>query len=128
MVTMTRELERGLIEAGVSEDRAREIVDGLEVRLADLATKEDLQREITALRGEMDLRFDAIDRRFDDQNASLNARFDDQNANINARLDALNARLDDQQQFMLRVFTWSGGLLTALIAALIGTLIYTLVA
>ena len=117
MVTMTRELERGLIEAGVSEDRAREIADGLEVRLADLATKEDLQREITALRSEMDLRFDGIDRRFDDQNA-----------NINARLDALNARLDDQQQFMLRVFTWSGGLLTALIAALIGTLIYTLVA
>ena len=102
MVTMTRELERGLIEAGVPEERAREIVDGLEARLAELATKEDLQHEIAALHREMDLRFDAID----------------------ARFDGMEKRFDDLKQTMWRIFAWLAALLTAMVATLLGALMY----
>ena len=43
MVTMTRELERGLIEAGVSPEQAEKIAVGLDERLSEVATKQDLR-------------------------------------------------------------------------------------
>ena len=43
MVTMTRELEPGLIEAGVSPEQAEKIAVGLDERLSEVATKQDLR-------------------------------------------------------------------------------------
>ena len=42
MALMTRELERGLVEAGVSPDQAERIAVGLDERLSEVATKQDL--------------------------------------------------------------------------------------
>ncbi len=53
MATMSRDLERGLVSAGVERDQAEQIADGLDASLADVATKEDistLRREIGQLR------------------------------------------------------------------------------
>ena len=116
MVTMTRELERGLIEAGVPEERAREIVDGLEIRLSELATKEDLERELSAFRRELDYRFEAIDHRFE----AIDHRFD----GVEARLDEMNKRLELLERTMWRIFSWLAALLTAMIATLLGALLY----
>ncbi len=43
MALMTRELERGLVEAGVSPDQAERIAVGLDERLSEVATKQDLR-------------------------------------------------------------------------------------
>ena len=43
MASMTRELERGLVEAGVSPDQAERIAVGLDERLSEVATKQDLR-------------------------------------------------------------------------------------
>ena len=40
---MTRELECGLVEAGVSPDQAERIAVGLDERLSEVATKQDLR-------------------------------------------------------------------------------------
>ena len=55
---MTRELERGLISAGVPKEQAEEIADSLEGRLSELATKQDLQN----LRDELHKRLDHLER------------------------------------------------------------------
>ncbi len=43
MAIMTRELERGLVEAGVSPKQAERIAVGLDERLSEVATKQDLR-------------------------------------------------------------------------------------
>ncbi len=56
MATMTRQLERGLIEAGVPEEHAERIADAQEARLSELATKEDLhllRRELYEIRDDL---------------------------------------------------------------------------
>ena len=58
-----------------------------------------LESKIDWLQSTMNIRFEAIDKRFDDFTANINKRFDDHTANINKRFEEftanINKRFDD---------------------------------
>jgi len=54
-----------------------------------------LESKIDWLQSTMNIRFEAIDKRFDDFTANINKRFDDHTANINKRFEAIGKRFDD---------------------------------
>lgn len=65
MVTMTRELERGLIEAGVSPEQAEQVALTLEERFAEVATKGDIadvKESIAVLRHDIERQIDKLER------------------------------------------------------------------
>ena len=135
MVTMFRELERGLIEAGVPAERATAIAEALETRFAEVATKEDLdqvatvlRRELEVLRNEMHLemrvRFEAVDERFDSLRREMEARF----TQVDQRLGDIVDRLAILEEKFLRLMAMQIGVITALVAGLIAALIYAIVA
>ena len=65
MALMTRELERGLVEAGVSPDQAERIAVGLDERLSEVATKQDLRdikQDVRELRHDIERQIDQLER------------------------------------------------------------------
>ena len=71
MVTMARELERGLIEPGVSPEQAERIAVGLDERLREVATKQDLRELQDQLRRELDQRFADVHSRIENLNRTM---------------------------------------------------------
>lgn len=62
MATMSRELERGLISAGVEREQAAAIADEFDERLSDVATKADVRQAVDDLREEVRYRFEDMQR------------------------------------------------------------------
>ena len=65
MVMMTRELERGLVEAGVPEAQAERVADAMGEQLDQLATKgdiRDVRAEMRAMKEDLLDRLDAMER------------------------------------------------------------------
>ena len=54
-----------------------------------------IESKIDWLQNTMSIRFEAMDKRFDDFTANMNKRFEEFTANINFRFDDLNKRFDD---------------------------------
>ena len=71
MVTMARELERGLIEPGVSPEQAERIAVGLDERLSEVATKQDLRELQDQLRRELNQRFADVHSRIENLNRTM---------------------------------------------------------
>ena len=71
MVTMARELERGLIEPGVSPEQAERNAVGLDERLREVATKQDLRELQDQLRRELDQRFADVHSRIENLNRTM---------------------------------------------------------
>jgi len=92
-----------------------ERLDDLSARVNDGFRRND--EEHHEIRREIKEGFDRMNARFDKQEA----RFDKQDARFEARMDRLEARMD---QFQHTLFIFSGGLIGALIAAVI-TLVAT---
>ena len=63
-----------------------------------------LESKIDWLQSTMNIRFEAIDKRFDDHTANINKRFEEFTANINKRFDDLNKRFDDSNAKSHREF------------------------
>ena len=64
MVSLAQDLERGLVEAGVSDEEAKRIALGLDERISAMATKEDLFEVRDSLRRELDLILATMEERF----------------------------------------------------------------
>ena len=63
-----------------------------------------LESKIDWLQSTMNIRFEAIDKRFDDHTANINKRFEEFTANINKLFDDLNKRFDDSNAKSHREF------------------------
>ena len=78
----------------------------------------DLRRDLSALRSDMNKRFDSVNenmnkrfdsvnenmnKRFDNVNENTNKRFDNVNENTNKRFDNVNGELADQRERMARL-------------------------
>ncbi len=71
-----------------AEAEAEVFSEIFEVNLRELATKEDLQREIGNLRKDMDAKFAGIDAKFE----SVDAKFESVDAKLTAMEERLNAK------------------------------------
>ena len=145
MVTASRDLERGLEQAGVPAEVAQQIGQAFEERFADVADKEDVRnlredtrrdianlredfghlredvvREITTFRE--DVRQDISTFRGDVRHDIANLREDVRREIDNLRQD-IDSRLHQANQITWRIFAVQSGL----IAALLGAVIYALV-
>ena len=112
MVTASRDLERGLEEAGVPTEVARQIGEALDQRFAEVAAKEDVRN----------LREDFGHLREDIRHEIATFREDVRREIDNLRKD-LDSRFDRANQITWRIFAVQSGL----IAALLGAVIYALV-
>ena len=54
-----------------------------------------IESKIDWLQSTMNIRFEAMDKRFDDHTANINKRFEEFSANIDKRFDAMDKRFDD---------------------------------
>ena len=63
-----------------------------------------VEEELRAQRELMTERFDAMDRRFEEQLAQSNARFEEQLKQFNSRFEAVDKRFEDQQEQSNRRF------------------------
>ncbi len=123
MVTASRDLERGLEQAGVPAEVAQQIGQAFEERFADVADKEDVRnlREDTR-RDIANLREDFGHLREDVIREIANLREDVRREIDNLRQD-IDSRLHQANQITWRIFAVQSGL----IAALLGAVIYALV-
>ena len=137
MVTMIRELERGLIQAGLPAERATAIAESFEARIADVASKEDVERVVTEFRRELEVvrnemqlemrmrsdvvdeRFKSVDKRFD----QVDKRFDQ----VDKRFAEIIDRLTMLEERVIRLITVQIGVIAALVAGLISAIIYAVV-
>lgn len=105
MVT-TRDLEQvvesALLDAGVSEERARATAARLGDELVQLPTKADLDERIRQSERLTNERFDAVDHRF----------------------DAIAVRIEMLDRTMWRVFLGMGTIMLAMFGAVFGALMY----
>ena len=85
MVTMTRELERGLIEAGVPEEQAGRVADAMGEQFDQLATKHELHQTEDRLHQRMN----DIEERLRQTEERLHQRMNDINEHLLGRIDAM---------------------------------------
>ncbi len=95
MVTMTRELERGLIEAGVPEDQAGRVADALGEQFDQLATRQDVHHT----------------------EERLYQRINDVNDNLQRQMESM-------ERTMWRIFLGLGTIMLAMFGAVFGALMY----
>jgi len=62
-----------------------------------LSSSSSTNHRIADLRVDVDQKFNAVDRRFDEQKADMNQRFDDVKSDMNQRFNDVNKRLDEQK-------------------------------
>ena len=102
----TRDLEQvvesALLEAGVSEERARAAAARLGDELVQLPTKADLDERIRQSERLTNERFDSVDHRF----------------------DAIAVRIEMLERTMWRVFIGMGTIMLAMFGAVFGALMY----
>ena len=141
MVT-TRDLEQvvesALLDAGVSEERARAAAARLGDELVQLPTKADLDERFRRSEERWDERFKHSDQRIDELREDSNRRFtelredakrrdEDLRRAIDQRLKDLNQRLEDLRELTLRMdrSNWRLTLMTmGLWSATFGALMY----
>ena len=86
-------LYKALIEAKVSPETATEaaqsVVEDINTVVANLATKQDLHKEIQLLESRMDVKFAAMDGKMDAKFAGVDAKF----AEVNAKFKVMQAYL-----------------------------------
>ncbi len=105
MALMTRELERGLVEAGVSPDHAERIAVGLDERLSEVATKQDVR----------DVKQDVRDVKQDVRDVKQDVR--------DVRHD-IERQIDQLERTVWRVFLGLSTIMLAMFGAVFGALMY----
>lgn len=74
-------------------------------------------------RGEVNRRFDNVDRRFDEAAADVNRRFDKAAADVNRRFDEVDKRLDKLDdrfaEFQRTILATGGGIIATLVAGIL---------
>ncbi len=73
---------------------------------------EDMNKRFEELQEDMNRRFEAVDKRFED----MNRRFED----INKRFEDMNKRFEEQ----IKLFKWIAGIMAGMVAAFVGLLIW----
>lgn len=119
MVSMVRDLERGLVAAGLPPEQASQIADGMDARFAEVATKEDL----AVIRRELALRFDALEARMDARFETLMAQLEKMDQKIESKHNEVHHQVNVLERTFWRVSLF----LTGVVGALLGTVIYALV-
>ena len=111
-------LYKALIEAKVSPDTATEaaqsVVEDINTVVANLATKQDLHKEIQLLESRMDVKFAAMDGKMDAKFAGIDTKF----AGVDAKFAEVNAKFKVMQAYLIII-----GILSASSSPLFASLV-----
>ena len=111
-------LYKALIEAKVSPetatDAAQSVVEDINTVVSNLATKQDLHKEIQLLESRMDVKFAAMDGKMDAKFAGIDAKF----AGVDAKFAEVNAKFKVMQAYLIII-----GILSASSSPLFASLV-----